>query len=99
MCGIVVIERGYHQHHAGVECAHPGESGKGIAFVVDVTEKLRGRGHEQMGVVGIKGDLVEVAARLSNEAKLVRGSGVVDEGSESAEAIGGVVNHRRGGRL
>ena len=41
--------------------------------------------------IGVVGDLEEVVAELSDEAELIFGSAVVDEGGEAAVAVGGVV--------
>ena len=49
--------------------------------------------------IGIVGDLVVVAAGRGDEAKLVGGIDVVDEGAEAAEAVDGIVHDLGDGRL
>src|SRR5207249_8943664 len=67
----------------------------GVILPVGVVEKLPLRGR----VVWIERDLIEVAARLSDEAQLVVRIGVVNQRSETAKTIGSVVNHGSGRSL
>ncbi len=80
------------EHEAGVESANPGEGGERIVLAIGVAEE-RGR------IAGINRHLIEVAARLSDQAELVLRIQVEDERSEAAEAIGGVMLDGRGGSL
>src|SRR5262249_7392705 len=67
----------------------PGKDGERIVFPVGVVQELA------LGVriAGIERNLIEVAARLSDEANLILRGCVVDKRGEAAEAVGVVVNH------
>src|SRR6266849_286560 len=51
------------------------------------------------GVIRIEGNLIEIPAQLRNQAELVLRIRVVNQRSEAAEAVGSIVDDRRGGSL
>src|SRR5205814_9791947 len=77
------------QHETGITGTDPGKCSERVVLAVGVVEKLPLRGR----VVWIERDLIEVAARLSDDAQLVVSIGVVNQRSETTEAICGVMNH------
>ncbi len=70
----------------------PGEGGDGVGFGLGVAEVagvvLPGF---EVGGAGVVGNLEEVVAELGDEAELIFGGAVVDEGGEGAFSVGGVV--------
>src|SRR5438094_743029 len=68
---------------------------RAMSFGIDVAEELAWRAR----IIGIEGNLIEIASRLGDEAQLVVRIRVVDQRSEAAEAVRGIVNHGRGGSL
>jgi hypothetical protein len=70
----------------------PGEGDDAVGFALAVAEAA---GVELLVAgaigVGVVGDLEVVVAKLSDEAELIFGCAVVDEGGEAAVAVGGVV--------
>ena len=57
--GIEVVERRNRKQQAGVECMHPGKSGKRIALAIGVAEELSRRA---VRIVRVERNLVEIAA-------------------------------------
>src|SRR5712691_6983445 len=90
---IEMIERRNREHESRVEGAHPGKRDEGVAFAVGITQMLTGAVPR---IVRIEGNLIKVATKRGDKAQLVRRAGVVNERSESAEAIGPVVDDGRG---
>ena len=93
---VVVVEGRELEDGGGVEGVQPGEGGDGVGFVLGVAQAA---GVvllvlEAVGV-GVVGDLEVVVAELRDEAELVFGGAVVDEGGEAAVAVGGVVDGSR----
>ena len=70
----------------------PGEGDDGVGLVLAVAQAagVELLVPEAVGV-GVVGDLEVVVAELGDEAELVFGGAVVDEGGEAAVAVGGVV--------
>ena len=77
----------------------PGEGGDAVGLVLRVAETagVELLVSEAVGI-GVVGDLEEVVAKLGDEAELVLGGAVVDEGAEAAEAVGGVMEDFGDGR-
>src|SRR5260370_1299030 len=89
---VVVKERLYGEYEIRAESANPGEGGERIALAVGVAQ-------DRGWIAGIIRHLIKIAARLSNQAKLVLRIQVEDERSKAAEAVGGVVLDRGGWSL
>src|SRR5712692_4169064 len=93
---IEMVERRDGENEAGGEGANPGKGQEGIPFPVGIAKKFA---EGIIGIGRIEGNLIVIAAQGSDEAQLILRAGVIDERSESAEAIGAVVNHRGSRRL
>src|SRR5260370_11585778 len=89
---VVVKERRYGEYETRAESANPGEGGERIALAVGVAQ-------DRGWIAGIIRHLIKIAARLSNQAKLVLRIQVEDERSKAAEAVGCVVLDRGGWSL
>ena len=87
-----MIEGRGREHQARIDGANPGKREEGIFFDVGIAQGLAGR---VVRVLGIEGNLIEIAAGLRNQAKLVLRIRVVNQRSESAEAVGSVVENGR----
>ena len=79
----------------------PGEGDDGVALVLAVAKTSWSSNCwidviDAVGI-GIVGDLEVVAAELGDEAKLVGGICVVNEGAEAAVSVGRVVENLRTG--
>jgi len=81
------------QDCCGVEGVKPGEGDGAVELVLAVAEPA---GLELLVAgavgVGVEGDLEVVGAELGDEAELIFGCGVVEEGGEATVAVGGVVD-------
>ena len=89
---VVVVEGRELEDSGGVEGVDPGEGGDDVGLALGVAEAggVELLVLEAVGV-GVVGDLEEVVAGLRDEAELIFGGAVVDEGGEGSVAVGGVV--------
>ena len=100
----VVVEEGRHRsEEMGVECVQPGEEDSGVGFGLGIAQAdagvSAGVGVFKVVGIGIVGDLEEVAAKGGDKAELVGGIDVVDEVTETSDAVDGIVHDLRNGRL
>src|SRR5260370_33255167 len=89
---VVVKERRDRQHQRRAESTNPGEGGERIVLAINVVQ-------DSGGVAGIYRHLIKIAARLSDEAKLVLRVQIENERSEATEAIGDIVRDHGSRRL
>ena len=96
---VVVVEGRDLKDGGGVEGVEPGEGDDGVGLVLAVAKTA---GVELLVAeavrVGVVGDLEVVVAKLGDEAELIFGAAVVDEGGEAAVAVGGIVEDHADGR-
>ena len=99
--GLIEVEEGADLRGGlGVEGVQPGEGGVAVGFVFAVAEAAGVvEGVFPAVGIGVVGDLVVVGAELADEAVLVGGVVVVDDGAEAAVAVFGVVDGLRDGGL
>src|SRR5260370_26170646 len=91
--GAVVMKEGRHgEHEPWGESANPREGSERIVLAIAIAQ-------DRCWIARINRHLVKIAARLSDQAKLVLWIQVEDERSESAEAVGRVVSDRGSGSL
>src|SRR5260370_3948207 len=91
--GAVVMKEGRHgEHEPWGESANPREGSERIVLAIAIAQ-------DRCWIARINRHLVKIAARLSDQAKLVLWIQVEDERSESAEDVGRVVSDRGSGSL
>src|SRR5260370_10912756 len=91
--GGVAMKEGRHgEHEPWGESANPRECSERIGLAIAIAQ-------DRCWIARINRHLVKIAARLSDQAKLVLWIQVEDERSESAEAVGRVVSDRGTGSL
>ena len=98
--GGVAMEEGRELEDAvRIDGVQPGEEDSSVGLVLRVAElagvELLGL---EVGGAGVVGNLEEVLAKLGDEAELVLRGAVVEQGSEAADSVGGVVVDRTDGR-
>src|SRR5208337_1022002 len=105
VAAVVVVEGRNRGHEMGIESVQPGEEDAGIGFVLAVAQTDAGSVLAAGGIVfdvageRIVRNLEIIAAEGRHKAQLVRGINVIDERTEAADAVHGVVHHLWNRRL
>src|SRR5580704_12877929 len=97
---VEVIKRRNREQRIRIECVNPRESRVAIGFALAIAQAIAGKDAVPDGVgIGVDGNLVIVLPEGADDAKLITGIRVEDERTESAVAIGGIVDRLRDGGL